>query len=81
MAQTDAQLVDMSLNGDKKAFGTLVDRYHRRVCGIAFSQLRNFQDAEDAAQETFIAAYRSLPKLASADKFVIRMKRCRPNNS
>ncbi|MHC4662805.1 MAG: RNA polymerase sigma factor [Planctomycetota bacterium] len=69
MVETDAKLVNMSLNGNQKAFSALVDRYHGRVCGIAYSQLRDMADAEDAAQETFIAAFRSLSKLSSADKF------------
>ncbi len=69
MEATDAQLVGMCMNGDRKAFGTLVDRYQGRVCAIAFSQLRSQADAEDAAQEAFIAAFNSLSSLNKPDKF------------
>jgi RNA polymerase sigma-70 factor, ECF subfamily len=45
-------------NARDTAFSLLVDRYARLLYRIAFSLLRNAQDAEDAVQETFLKLYR-----------------------
>jgi len=41
-------------NGDREAFGRLVERYIGGVYNIAFRLLGNAADAEDATQETFL---------------------------
>jgi RNA polymerase sigma-70 factor (ECF subfamily) len=41
------------------AFSALVDRHARLMYQIAYSLLRNSQDAEDAVQEAFLKLYRS----------------------
>jgi RNA polymerase sigma-70 factor (ECF subfamily) len=45
------------------AFGQIVRRYQDLVYGYAFSVLGDRDLAQDAAQETFLAAYRALPQL------------------
>jgi RNA polymerase sigma-70 factor (ECF subfamily) len=45
-------------SGDPDAAATFVDRYQRRVFGLTFSILRDRQAAEEAAQETFVRAWR-----------------------
>ena len=47
-------------NGDPQAFAMLVDMYSRPVYNLCYRMLGNPQDAEDAAQEAFLRAYRSL---------------------
>src|SRR5262245_51681976 len=49
------------------AFAEIVRRYQDLVYGYAFSRLRDRALAEDAAQETFLAAYRALPRLADPE--------------
>ena len=45
-------------NARDSAFSSLVDRHARLLYRIAFSLLRNTQDAEDAVQEMFLKLYR-----------------------
>jgi RNA polymerase sigma-70 factor (ECF subfamily) len=56
----DDRLVRRTLAGDLKAYGALVDRYRKRVYNLAYRMLGDRERAEDAAQETFIRAYRGL---------------------
>ncbi len=47
----------------------LVQRYQRRVYGIAFAMLHNPTDAMDATQEAFIKVHRYLPNFQGASSF------------
>ncbi len=60
MQQEIPELVDLALAGDQTAMVHLVDRYRDRVFGLCLRMLGQRQDAEDAAQETFIRMLRSL---------------------
>jgi RNA polymerase sigma factor (sigma-70 family) len=55
--------------GDQAAFTLLVERYQRMAFGYALSRLGDFDLAEDAVQQAFTTAYRSLPKLERPDCF------------
>jgi RNA polymerase sigma-70 factor (ECF subfamily) len=57
---TDADLVTRARQGDPAAFGELVDRHRAAVYRAALAALRSPADAEDAAQEAFLLAYRRL---------------------
>lgn len=57
---TDQQLVDRVLNGDKQAFNLLVLRYQRRVAALIARFVNDPQEVEDVSQEAFIKAYRAL---------------------
>ena len=57
---TDADLVDRARQGDPAAFGELVDRHRTAVYRAALAALGSHADADDVAQETFVAAYRRL---------------------
>ncbi|MDP1589359.1 MAG: RNA polymerase sigma factor, partial [Prosthecobacter sp.] len=59
----DAQLVERSLSGDAKAFGSIVERHQSLVCGLAYSACGNVHVSEDLAQETFITAWQQLRTL------------------
>jgi len=50
------------MDGDVQAYGDIVDRYQRLVYTAAFRILANHDDAQDAAQETFVRAYHSLDR-------------------
>jgi RNA polymerase sigma-70 factor, ECF subfamily len=58
----DRQLVERARNGDKRAFDLLVQKYHRRLMRLLSRMVRNQEEVEDIAQETFIKAYRALPQ-------------------
>jgi RNA polymerase sigma factor (sigma-70 family) len=69
MRMADRYLINKCLNGDSTAFGLLVDKYKESIYALAYSKLRNFHDAEDVTQETFIKAYQNLRKLRQWDDF------------
>lgn len=78
----DAELVSRVLGGDPSAFAGLVARYRDRLGRYAVRMLGNRADAEDALQETFVRAYRSLGRCTDADRFGawvfgILVNRCR----
>jgi RNA polymerase sigma-70 factor (ECF subfamily) len=58
----DRQLVERARGGDKRAFELLVQKYHRRLMRLLSRMVRNQEEVEDIAQETFIKAYRALPQ-------------------
>ena len=66
---TDRVLVERTHSGDRAAFGALVTRYQTLVCSIAYNACGDFGRSEDLAQETFVAAWKNLPKLAEPDRF------------
>jgi RNA polymerase sigma-70 factor (ECF subfamily) len=57
---TDGELVARARQGDPAAFGELVDRHRSAVYRAARAALGSHADAEDAAQDAFLAAYRRL---------------------
>jgi RNA polymerase sigma-70 factor (ECF subfamily) len=59
---TDQELVRQTLAGDLQAFESIVERYQQAVYHILYRLLRNRQEAEDIAQETFLRCYRHLEK-------------------
>jgi RNA polymerase sigma-70 factor (ECF subfamily) len=78
--QSDAELVEVVVGGDRASFAVLVRRYQRAVLGTALAVLRDFHAAEDTAQETFLAAYRKLGSLRDGSQFaawVLRIARHR----
>jgi len=57
---SDPELVERARRGDDAAFGTLVDRHRTSVFRAALAALGVREDAEEVAQEAFVAAYRHL---------------------
>jgi RNA polymerase sigma-70 factor, ECF subfamily len=60
VADSEAQWLAKAVQGDSMAFTTLVETYQRPVYNLCYRMLGNAEDAEDAAQETFLRAYKSL---------------------
>jgi RNA polymerase sigma-70 factor (ECF subfamily) len=78
----DAEYVRRVLAGDAAAFAGLVARYRGRLGRYAVRMLGNHADAEDALQETFVRAYRSLGRCTDPERFGawvfgILVNRCR----
>ncbi len=66
---SDAVLIERSRSGDHDAFAGIVTRYENDVFQLVWRILRGREDAEDAAQETFLRAWRSLSQFDVSRKF------------
>jgi len=82
MGMEDAELVVRVLEGEAQAFTILVDRYYDGCARYALRMLGDRDDAEDALQETFLAAYRALGRYRERHAFRgwlyrILVNRCR----
>lgn len=69
MTEQEQLWVEQARRGDKHAFNQLVQAYQRPVYNLTYRMLGNQQEAEDAAQETFLRAYASLRKYNADHKF------------
>ncbi len=65
---TDEQLVELAVGENPEAFGEIVKRWERKIFALCFGMLSREDEAKDAAQETFIAAYRNLSKFRGEAK-------------
>src|SRR5688572_29757250 len=63
----DERLIARAREGDLAAFNTLVDRYQDPLFNLCVRLTGDRQAAEDATQEAFISAYRSLPRFAGGN--------------
>lgn len=59
-AASDERVAESAVAGDRDAFGELVRRWENRIYRLAYGMLGSAEDARDATQETFFAAYRNL---------------------
>jgi RNA polymerase sigma-70 factor (ECF subfamily) len=76
------QLVRRCLAGDQQAMLALVERFQGPVFGLCYRMLGQRQDAEDAAQETFVRVLKSLHRWDASRDFLpwvlaIAGNRCR----
>lgn len=62
-------MIERVLGGQTETFHELIRPYERNVYLMALSLLHNEAEAEDAAQEAFIKAYRHLGKFRSESRF------------
>ena len=79
--ESDAVLVSRVLAGETHAYARLVERHRDRLARYAARMLGNIADAEDAVQDSFVRAYRSLGR-CEPDRFRqwlfgILVNRCR----
>ena len=66
---TDADLVARARRGDTAAFGELVDRHRTAVFRAARAALGSHAEAEDAAQDAFVAAFQRLDSFRGEASF------------
>ncbi len=65
----DDVYVHKTVEGDVEAFNELVNRHHTKIYGLAYRMLGNAEDAEDATQETFLEAYKSIKTFRFQSQF------------
>jgi RNA polymerase sigma-70 factor (ECF subfamily) len=68
-AAADTVLIKAFLGGERQAFDRLVLKYQDRVFRICLRFLGDKDEADDAAQETFVRAYRGLAKFRGEAQF------------
>ncbi len=61
--------LEQARNGDKQAFGKLIEAYQRPVYNLAYRMLNNSREAEEAAQEAFIRVYTRIDSYNPKHKF------------
>lgn len=65
----ETEWIRRARQGDDQAFAMLVEIYQRPVYNLCYRMLGNPGDAEDAAQETFIRAYKAFHRYDPSRKF------------
>jgi RNA polymerase sigma-70 factor (ECF subfamily) len=65
----DRHFVNLVKEGDKNAFAVLVDRYKDMVFTLSLKMLKDKEEAEEVAQDTFLKVYKSLDKFKGESKF------------
>src|SRR6266852_4907109 len=57
------EIVERARDGDRAAYGELVERFQTTVYAVALARLRNPTDAQELVQEVFIHAMTKLSQL------------------
>jgi RNA polymerase sigma-70 factor, ECF subfamily len=76
---TDRSLVDRARHGDLDAFEEIVRARMDAVYRLSFAILGDEADARDAAQDTFVTAWRQVGRLRDADRFDAWLQRVAVN--
>jgi len=69
VSSNDWDLVRRTREGDRGAFRTLVERYQRKMAGLAVGMLRDPDDALDVVQDAFAKAYQNLDRFKGDSSF------------
>lgn len=69
MKDVEKEWLQQAIDGDANAFGHLVEAYDQPVYNLCFRMLGDQYEAEDAAQEAFLRAYKSLNRYDSKRSF------------
>lgn len=78
---SDLHLVQRTVAGDQKAYGLLVLKYQRRIERLIGRMVRDVDLVPDLAQETFLRAYRALPKFRGDAQFYTWLYRIAVNTA
>ena len=68
-ADSDADLVLLAQAGSHRAFEALMDRYWQAAVRLAWKRTRRHSDAEDAAQDACVLAWRKIDQLRDPHRF------------
>lgn len=79
--EIDLQLVERVREGDKHAYGLLVEKYRRKLMRLLSRMVRDQDEVEDIAQEAFIKAYRALPQFRGDAAFYTWLYRIAVNTA
>src|SRR5688572_1383680 len=74
-SKNDAELVHLARAGNRDAYGELIRRYQRSICGLACLLVGDRFEAEDLTQEAFLRAWLNLDLLSDPQKFAPWLRR------
>jgi RNA polymerase sigma-70 factor, ECF subfamily len=80
-ADADVALVERARLGDHRAFGMLAVKYQRRVERLIGRMIRDPDRVRDLVQDTFLSAYRALPKFRGDSAFYTWLYRIAVNTA
>jgi len=78
---SDNYLVELTLNGDTRAYDMLVIKYQNRISRLVSVYIQDFDSARDVVQETFIRAYKALKNYRQESQFYTWLYRIAVNTS
>ena len=77
----DRATVESIINGNVEDFSLLVGKYQLKITNLCLRYTKNYHDAEEVAQESFIRAYKSISKFRFDSKFYSWLHRIAVNCS
>ena len=69
MKNSDADLIQRTLEGDQQAFTALVEKYQKQIHALAWQKIGDFHTAQEIAQDAFLTAYHKLATLTHHSQF------------
>lgn len=78
---TDDVLIKRVQDGDSRAFDLLVVKYQQRVLAVIGRYVRDWGDAQDVAQDTFVRAYKAINKFRGDSQFYTWLYRIAVNTA
>ncbi len=66
---SDFELIDRVLNGNRRSFEELVNRYKKTVYFLTYRMVHDHEDAADLSQDTFLKAYQGLHQFKRESSF------------
>lgn len=76
----DQEIVKLVKTGETEPFDELIRRHQVKIHDLCYKIVRNYDDAKDLAQETFLKAYRKINKFNGRSKFSTWLYRVAVNN-
>ena len=74
-------IIDRLQHGEKQLFGQLIEMYQDRVYGLSFQLMKNEDDANEVAQNTFIKIYKKIKLYKVTSKFSVWIYRIAYNEA
>ena len=69
MKDDDSEIIQSVLSGDASKYELIIKKYQSRIINLCYKYTKNYHDAEEVAQESFVRAYNSLSKFRYDSKF------------
>jgi len=81
LPSTDEELIARTLEGDGSAYGTIVERYQRKIYRVAQAILRDEMEADIVTQDVFVQAYSSLGRFQQKSELATWLTRIAINRA